>query len=80
MSGPMGVGFIGTGGIADFHYHGLIRSEAASLLGIAGSTAVSLEKRAARWNTRGYRSVEDLLGSDEIQAVHILTPSHLHYE
>lgn len=70
----------GTGFMGSVHAEGLKRTNGVELIGIQGSSAGKSEKAAASLDlTKGYASYEDLLADDEVDAVHITTPNHLHF-
>ncbi len=76
----IGVGLIGLGGIADFHYQGLKGNDSVTLLGIADANKEILRKRIDEWKVIVYNSIDEILEVEEIDAVHILTPSDKHFE
>ncbi|HYJ20619.1 MAG TPA: Gfo/Idh/MocA family oxidoreductase [Solirubrobacterales bacterium] len=72
------VGIVGTGFIGRVHARAA-RVAGVRLAGVAASTPERAD--AARHElgaARGYGSAEELVGSDEIDVVHICTPNHLH--
>ncbi len=75
----IGVGIVGLGGISDFHYDGLINNENVEIRGISDVDGSVLKKRSSEWKVKAYETLEDLLAAKDIDAVHILTPSTLHY-
>lgn len=76
---------MGVLGVAD-HYHLRVRVPVAGLRevrmkGVASRDLRRAENAAARWGLeRGYGSYDELLRDDEIEAVYIPLPNHLHGE
>ena len=75
------VGFIGTGAITDLHYLGYKDSDLVELSAICDTDADLLEKRSKQWNVKtSYTDYRDLLSNEDIDAVEVITPHHLHAE
>jgi predicted dehydrogenase len=71
-------GIIGAGFIGEVHARA-VRAAGATLTAVADVTPEQAEKSALRLGaTRGSRSAEALIGSEDVDVVHICTPNHLH--
>jgi predicted dehydrogenase/nucleoside-diphosphate-sugar epimerase len=71
------VGFVGAGYIAEWHAEALAAA-GARLVAVADPALAAAEGLAAAWRARAYPSIEAMLAAGGIDAVHILTPPHLH--
>ena len=72
------VGFIGAGRIADLQRVGWVEHPAGELVAVCDPDADVRARRAAEWGCRTYAAIEELLADDQIDAVEVLTPHHLH--
>jgi predicted dehydrogenase len=76
----IGMGIVGAGFVGPHHIDAVRRLGYVDILGVAGSTQASAEKKAAALGARrAYGSYEALLDDPEIQVVHNATPNYLHY-
>ena len=78
MSDTLGVGIIGTGGIAQSHLKALAdlaEARVAVAMDVDGERAAAA---AGKFGGRACTSLEEVLGDEEVQAVHVCTPHHLH--
>jgi predicted dehydrogenase len=71
-------GIIGCGGIANTHAEALLTIKGAKLIGICGGTPDEPKEFAAKYGIKSFNSTDELLESDEIDAVCICTPSGFH--
>jgi predicted dehydrogenase len=71
-------GIIGCGGIANTHAEALLTIKGAKLIGVCGGTPEEPKEFAAKYGIKSYSSTDELLESDDIDAVCICTPSGLH--
>lgn len=69
------VGFVGAGYIAQWHAEALA---AAGARLVAVADPAGAEGFAAAWGAVAYASLEDMLAAGGLDAVHVLTPPHLH--
>ena len=77
----LGMGLVGPGFIAAHHLDAVRRLGNVQIVGIAGSSPESAEKRARELNAgRAYASYQELLADPAVQVVHNTTPNHLHRE
>lgn len=81
LTGPVGIGLIGTGGIARAHVRGYL--DAPDLARITAVADISEENAQQRATEAGgdvtiYRDYTDLLADDRVDAVDICLPHHLH--
>ena len=75
------VGLIGTGYVSDFHIDALKRIGFADIVGITDINYELAEKKAAFYSIpKVYRSSQELLEDDLIEAIHNCTPNNLHFE
>jgi predicted dehydrogenase len=79
--GPLRIGLLGSGFIANFHLQALLGVRDAQVTGVFSPTRANRETLAERANTMGlgpcraHGSVEDLVASEDIDAVWILGPN-----
>jgi predicted dehydrogenase len=74
------MGIIGAGFVGPHHVDAVRRLGFVDVVGVAGSSQTSAEKKAeALGARRAYGSYEALLDDPEIQVVHNATPNYLHY-
>ncbi|MBI85474.1 MAG: dehydrogenase [Planctomycetaceae bacterium] len=71
---------VGTGFIGPVHVEGLHRA-GVSVAGILGSTPEKSRSAAKQLGLpQGYNSLDEILADDAVDAVHLATPNHLHFE
>lgn len=73
------IGIIGAGYIATWHADAIKASPEAELVAICDVSAATAEAMATGYGVTAFSSVEDLIASETCDAVHILTPPHLHH-
>ncbi len=75
-------GVLGCGGIADRRTipEGIIPAPSAELVAVQDIAEDRVSEIAARYEARAYESVEELLAHDDVDAVYIATPTHVHHE
>ncbi|MBO7330042.1 MAG: Gfo/Idh/MocA family oxidoreductase [Lentisphaeria bacterium] len=78
MNNYVGFGIIGAGMIAEMHAEALQSIDNGRLIGIYDPVIAAAESKAAQFNCKVYRTLEDMLADPEIQAVTVATPSGLH--
>lgn len=74
------VGLVGAGYIADWHAKVLASVDCTRLAAVCDTALGRAEALAARTGARPYASLEAMLASESLDAVHILLPPHLHYQ
>ena len=75
----IGIGFIGTGGIADLHSNGYKKNENARIIAVADIVAeIAEQKRIAYGADRSYSDYNQLLKDPAVDAVDICVPNFLH--
>lgn len=74
------VAFLGAGDIADLHAAGVHACEGAELVGLFDTDSDKARSKAERYGCASYRTAEELVADDGVDAVFVLTPleSHLH--
>lgn len=72
----MSTAIVGTGFMARVHAEALARI-GVPVAGVVGS---SPERAAASGIAEPYASIDDMLADDRVDAVHICSPNHVHYE
>ncbi|HEY3700829.1 MAG TPA: Gfo/Idh/MocA family oxidoreductase [Acidimicrobiales bacterium] len=73
------LGVVGVGNIAPLNVAGYLEHERCDVVAVCDPRAELAERRAREWQVpRVYTRLEDLLGDDDIDAVEILSPTHLH--
>ena len=78
MNKKVGFGIIGAGMIAEMHASALQVTQKSRLIGFYDPVIAAAESRAAQFNCKVYRTLEEMLADPEIDAVTIATPSGLH--
>ena len=77
----LGMGLVGPGFIAAHHLDAVRRLGDVDVVGIAGSSPESTQKRARELGVdRAYAGYRELLADPAVQVVHNTTPNHLHRE
>lgn len=75
------LGVIGVGNIAVLNVPGYLEHPQCDVVALCDPRQDKAEAMAAKWGVpRVYTQLDDLLADDEIDAVEILTPTHLHRE
>jgi predicted dehydrogenase len=75
------MGLVGPGFIAAHHLDAVRRLGYVDVVGIAGSSAVSAQRKAREWNVdQAYGDYRELIGDPVIEVVHNTTPNYLHFE
>lgn len=73
------LGILGTGNIADLNVAGYLADDRCDVLAVCDRDGEVAKAAAARWNVpRVYTDLDQLLDDPEIDAVEVLTPTHLH--
>ncbi|HEY1635968.1 MAG TPA: Gfo/Idh/MocA family oxidoreductase [Acidimicrobiales bacterium] len=73
------LGVVGAGNIAPLNLAGYLEHERCDVVAVCDPRAEVAERRAREWDVpRVYTRLEDLLDDRDIDAVEILTPTHLH--
>lgn len=76
----MKIGIIGTGWVADLHLNALKRIDGAGLVAIAGRNEGRAKALAGPWGAKTYGKPLSMLENEDLDAVFILLPPHLHGE
>jgi predicted dehydrogenase len=75
------VGIVGVGNVAALNVAGYLDHDRCDVVALCDPRAEHVAEMARRWNVpRTYTALEELLADDEIDAVEILTPTHLHHD
>ena len=73
-----GIAFIGAGTVAEMHGRGLAAAANGTLIGAYDVERSKAEAITAKFGGRVFDSMEKLLADPDVDAVHVLTPVHLH--
>jgi predicted dehydrogenase len=74
------LGVLGAGNIADLNVAGYLRHDRCDVLAVCDLDPEVAKEAAARWGVpKVYTDVDELLGDADIDAVEVLTPTHLHH-
>ncbi|MBM7122149.1 Gfo/Idh/MocA family protein [Dyella kyungheensis] len=77
----LGMGLVGPGFIAAHHLDAVRRLGNVDVIGVAGSSPESTQRRAAELGVgRAYENYQRLLDDPAVHVVHNTTPNHLHKE
>ena len=75
------LGVVGVGNIAGLNVAGYLGHDRCDVVALCDPREDALERRSREWGVeRLYTRLEDLLADDKVDAVEILTPTHLHKE
>ncbi|NEU30423.1 Gfo/Idh/MocA family oxidoreductase [bacterium LRH843] len=74
------IGFIGAGAISEVHHEAIKKLKNATFVGFYESNDALAKKREKEWNVKAYPSLEELLASDEIDIIYVLSPVETHCE
>ncbi len=75
------LGIVGVGNIATLNVPGYLDHDRCDVVALCDPRAEVAERRAREWGVeRVYGDVESLLADDQVDAVEILSPTHLHKE
>ncbi len=77
-SKEIGVAFIGAGIVAEMHGRGLAATNGARFIGVYDVKFSNAKRIAAKFGGRAYKTIDNLLDDEKIEAVHILTPTNHH--
>ncbi|MFW2542730.1 NAD-dependent epimerase/dehydratase family protein [Primorskyibacter sp. 2E107] len=80
MSTETRVGLIGAGYIATWHAEALAATPGVRIAAVCDPNETAATALAAGYCAKVYAAVDDLISAGECDAVHILTPPHLHKE
>ena len=80
MKNVLKFGILGCGMIADIHAKAINSLENAKLFGVADNNIESAKKFADKYGVKAFSDYNEMLNSDEIDAVCICTPSGFHAE
>jgi predicted dehydrogenase len=73
------MGIVGVGNIADMNVPGYLSHERCDVVALCDPRAEKLQRKAQEWGVpKTYTSLDALLADDEVDAVEILTPTHMH--
>lgn len=72
------VGLVGAGYIADWHASSLHRVPGVRLVGICDPALSAAEALASSHGARAFSSLSEMMAAVQCDAVHVLTPPHLH--
>jgi nucleoside-diphosphate-sugar epimerase/predicted dehydrogenase len=75
---PRRIGIIGAGYIATWHADALKASPHATVAAVCDVSLSTAEALAAGYGAQAFGSVADMVAAKVVDAVHILTPPHLH--
>jgi predicted dehydrogenase len=75
------LGVVGVGNIASLNVAGYLEHDRCDVVALCDPRPEALERRSREWGVdRLYTRLDDLLADDEVDAVEVLTPTHLHKE
>jgi predicted dehydrogenase len=76
----LGMGLVGPGFIASYHFDAVRRLGDVEVVGLAGSSKESAVRKAAEFKVpRAYANYQELIADPEIDVVHNTTPNYLHF-
>lgn len=74
------IGFLGLGWIADWHFNAIQKCPGVEVKGAFSPPAPGVAERFVRMGIHEYESMEAMLSDEDLDAVAVLTPTHLHCE
>ncbi|HLH27440.1 MAG TPA: Gfo/Idh/MocA family oxidoreductase, partial [Acidimicrobiales bacterium] len=76
--GRPGIGVVGAGNIAGLNVHGYLVDPRCDVVAVCDPVAGRAARAAAEWGgARVYTELDDLLADPSVDAVEVLTPTHL---
>jgi predicted dehydrogenase len=78
-AGAVRIGFIGCGGVAEFHAKGVRKCDAATLTAVYDVRESLARQKASEWGAQ-FRTPEHIFQSDDVDAVYVLTPMEHHLQ
>ncbi|TKJ45767.1 hypothetical protein CEE34_09735 [Candidatus Aerophobetes bacterium Ae_b3a] len=72
------IGFIGAGGIANWHLEHLSKIEGTKIVSLCDVNKKRVEAAAKKWNAKPYTDYERMLEEQELDALYICTPPFAH--
>jgi predicted dehydrogenase len=79
MADRLGLGVVGAGNIAALNVLGYLTHERCDVVAVCDPRREVAERRASEWGgPRVYATLEELLADGDVDAVEILSPTHLH--
>ena len=79
--GRPGIGVIGAGNIAGLNVHGYLVDPRCDVVAVCDPVAGRAAEAAAAWGGgRAYTELDQILADPAVDAVEILTPTHLHHD
>jgi predicted dehydrogenase len=77
----IGLGVVGAGNVADLNVAGYLDHPACDVVAVCDVDRDLATAAAARWGARRvYTDLDDLLADPDVDAVEVLTPTHLHHD
>lgn len=76
----MKLAIIGLGTMGTTHARQIAAMEDAELVGVCDRNSARAEQAAARYGTRAYTSLKEMIGKENPDAVHVCLPTFLHKE
>ncbi len=74
------LGVLGAGNIADLNVRGYLEDQRCDVVAVCDSRRDNAEAAARRWGAaRWYTDLDEFLADDAVDAVEVLTPTHLHH-
>ena len=78
---PVRMGVLGTGNIADLNVAGYLEHPRCDVLALCDIDADVARDAAERWGVpKVYTDIDAFLADDDIEAVEVLTPTHMHHD
>jgi predicted dehydrogenase len=79
LKGPeIGVAFVGAGIVAEMHGRGVAATPGSQLVGVYDPAISRAKKITEKFGGRPFKSLEQLLADERVDAVHVLSPAPLH--
>jgi predicted dehydrogenase len=75
------LGVVGCGNIAKLNVPGYLEHDRCDVVAVCDPVAELAKQAAEEWDVpKAYTDLDDLLADDDVDAVEILTPTHLHHD
>jgi hypothetical protein len=74
------MGIIGAGAFSMFSVDAFLQTENISLAGVLDVDALKAGAFASKYHTRIFKSMDEMLGDENVNLIYISTPPNLHYE
>ncbi|MCL5408261.1 MAG: Gfo/Idh/MocA family oxidoreductase [Candidatus Thermoplasmatota archaeon] len=80
MSGRIGIGIVGIGGISVIHEAAYQEDPRTKIVALCDTNKEVLKERAKQISVKAYESYQDLINDSEVEAIDVCLPHYLHHK